>query len=53
MPDALDITREWLAGLDQGEDGIEVDPRVLDGLEERASTMRGELKGEIRKFFCY
>lgn len=47
IPDALDITREWLAGLDQNEDGIEVDPQVLDGLEEKALAMRRELKGEI------
>lgn len=50
VPDALDITREWLAGLDQSEDGIEVDPQVLDGLEEKALAMRRELKGEICLF---
>lgn len=50
MPDALDITREWLSGLDQSEDGIEVDPQVLVGLEEKASAMRGELKGETCEY---
>lgn len=47
MSDVLDITREWLAGLDRAEDDIEVDHQVLVGLEERASTLRRELKGEI------
>lgn len=50
VPDALDITREWLAGLDQSEDGIAVDPQVLDGLEQKALAMRRELKGEICLF---
>lgn len=46
LSEALDLTREWLSGLDQMEDDIEIDPSVLAELEERASAMRVELEGE-------
>ncbi|KAI5842390.1 hypothetical protein DFP73DRAFT_479904, partial [Morchella snyderi] len=44
LSEALDLTREWLSGIDSTEDDMEINPTVLAELEERSKAMRRELE---------
>lgn len=47
LSEALDLTREWLSGIDSTEDDMEINPTVLAELEERSKAMRRELEGKV------